>query len=213
MKYPINEIFYSLQGEGVWTGTPMLFIRLHGCNLNCSFCDTDSKLTCELSEREIFNRLINFNAECTRVVLTGGEPLIHSLESLTTALRFRYKIHLETNGILPLSQTLLEGIHWVTVSPKQLKLSARTLRRANEVKFLWYPPFDEREEFIWWVIDEYEILTETKLYLQPLACSFEVRQETIEDINWEHVKSAIQFCKENPEFSLSMQMHKILNVK
>jgi len=96
----INEIFYSIQGEGKWTGMPNIFVRVTGCNLRCSYCDTkyaydDGK---ELSIDEIVNHIDKY--PCKYVCITGGEPLLqHETPDLINAvIKRNYKISLETNG-------------------------------------------------------------------------------------------------------------------
>jgi len=96
----INEIFYSLQGEGKWTGRPNIFIRTSGCNLRCSFCDTtyayyDGK---EMSINEILSQISKY--PCKYICLTGGEPLLQNeiLDLIDALLKKDYKIYLETNG-------------------------------------------------------------------------------------------------------------------
>ena len=96
----INEIFYSIQGEGKWVGLPNIFIRVAGCNLRCSYCDTkyaydDGK---EMSIDEIVNHIGNY--PCKYVCITGGEPLLQheTLDLINAILKRNYRISLETNG-------------------------------------------------------------------------------------------------------------------
>ncbi len=96
----INEIFYSLQGEGLWTGIPNIFVRTTGCNLRCSFCDTkyayqDGK---EMNIKEILKQISKYN--CKKVCITGGEPLLQNEteDLIDVLLKKNYKICLETNG-------------------------------------------------------------------------------------------------------------------
>ena len=96
----INEIFYSLQGEGKWTGLPNIFIRTSGCNLRCSFCDTKYAYDdgIEMSINEILNQIRKF--PCKYICITGGEPLLQNetLELIDVLLKRDYDICLETNG-------------------------------------------------------------------------------------------------------------------
>lgn len=100
----VNEIFYSIEGEGIRAGMPCVFIRLHGCNLNCSYCDTryscEGNDYCEMSVPEILERVKNYN--CENVTVTGGEPLIHKdIDELLLELkRAGYSINVETNGTI-----------------------------------------------------------------------------------------------------------------
>lgn len=114
------EIFYSLQGEGPRTGTPAVFLRLSGCNLHCSWCDTRySWLTgCELSVAEVAARVLSY--DCTSLVITGGEPLLQAadIENLLALLPADMHVEVETNGTLPPTPVLAERVNQWNVSPK-----------------------------------------------------------------------------------------------
>lgn len=117
MKYPVNEIFHSLQGEGFYQGRRATFLRLAKCNLACTFCDTDYHKGIDTDIREIVKQLESFG--CKSVILTGGEPTIYPLAPLLEALKTNgYWIAIESNGTNDLSiyRTLLDHI---TISPKQ----------------------------------------------------------------------------------------------
>ena len=104
----INEVFYSIQGEGKWSGLPNIFIRTTGCNLRCSFCDTkyaydDGK---EMNIEEILNNISKY--PCKYVCLTGGEPLLQNeiVELIDNLIRQKYKVCIETNGSINLKKVL-----------------------------------------------------------------------------------------------------------
>ena len=100
--YRVNEIFCSLQGEGFWTGTPMVFLRFSGCNLKCPFCDTDHGGFREMSDGEIVAEILQAGGSCRRVCVTGGEPSLQLDEVLVDALHGAgFKVHVETNGTRP----------------------------------------------------------------------------------------------------------------
>ena len=120
-QYRINEIFYSLQGEGVRAGCPSLFVRFSRCNLRCTVethgfdCDTEFESGQELTIEEIRSRLAALSTECEWIVLTGGEPALQIDDALVEALHSAgYKLAVETNGTLELPR----GLDWITVSPK-----------------------------------------------------------------------------------------------
>lgn len=139
-KLKINEIFYSLQGEGRWSGTPMVFIRFSGCNLRCPFCDTNHSKYREMTEEDILGEINKYPAD--DVCLTGGEPALQTTDKLISLLheQGRY-IHIETNG----TKELPEGIDWVTLSPKRGKV---VLKRADEIKIVYeYQPLEKWEKF------------------------------------------------------------------
>ncbi|MDR0874031.1 MAG: 7-carboxy-7-deazaguanine synthase QueE [Prevotellaceae bacterium] len=128
-KMRINEIFYSLQGEGFWTGTPIVFVRFAGCNLRCDFCDTQHETFTEMTESEILSQIKSFPTK--RVCLTGGEPSLQITENFIELLhREGYIIHIETNGTNPLPA----GIDWVTLSPKTDNIA---LQKADELKLVY----------------------------------------------------------------------------
>lgn len=115
LKLPVNEIFPSIQGEGRFMGIPATFIRLSGCNLKCSFCDTEHESCVRLTIDEILKEVKYQN-----VVITGGEPLIHEdLYHLIYALRGKdFKICLETNGTIEAHLGMDRLVDYITISPK-----------------------------------------------------------------------------------------------
>ena len=150
----INEIFYSLQGEGFHTGTPAVFIRFSGCNLKCSFCDTQHEEGVLMSDEEILDAVGEYPA--TTVILTGGDP------SLWIAREFVDRLHrigkyvcIETNG----TRALPDNIDWVTCSPKQG--AKPVISRMDEVKVVY-----EGQD-----ITVYELLPAGHFFLQPCSCS------------------------------------------
>lgn len=150
----INEIFYSLQGEGYHTGTPAIFIRFSGCNLKCDFCDTRHEEGIMMTDEEIIAEVEKYSA--VTVVLTGGEPSLWIdnvfIDSLHKVGKY---VCIETNGtcLLP------EAVDWVTCSPKQgAKLE---ITRMDEVKVVY-----EGQD-----ISMYELLPAELFYLQPCSCN------------------------------------------
>jgi organic radical activating enzyme len=208
MDYKINEIFYSLKGEGRWTGTPMSFIRLAGCNLNCSFCDTLSEVNFELNETELLKRIALWPT--SHVVITGGEPLTQHITPLVKKLvTNNFQVHLETNGTLPLSTNL---VSWVAVSPKNTELNDTTIAKANEVKFL-VGIKDWRYLIDYYIRTYGHKYSTTKLYVMPLAKSIKEGDRSASDILEKNVKKAMEYCLEHPEFSYCHQLHKVLGIR
>lgn len=110
----ISEIFYSVQGEGFYTGTPAVFVRFSGCNLKCSFCDTEHQEGAWMSNEEIVEAVKAFPAR--HIVITGGEPGLFLDDKLIKLLKDEgCFIQIETNG----ARKLPEGIDWITCSPKE----------------------------------------------------------------------------------------------
>lgn len=127
--YRINEIFYSLQGEGFHTGTAAVFVRFAGCNLRCGFCDTDFTDFTVMSAAEITAAVKEYGA--TTVILTGGEPSLQVDAQLVEMLHgVSMRVHIETNGTHPLP----DGIDWVTCSPKDAKVC---LLSMDELKVVY----------------------------------------------------------------------------
>lgn len=188
----INEIFYSLQGEGFWTGTPIVFVRFASCNLNCSFCDTDWTGFKEMTPKEIVTEILRFPAR--RVCLTGGEPCLQATSEFVELLHQEgFTVHMETNGtILP-----PQGIDWITLSPKDQFVSEAkpVLKECNELKVLF--PSNPQE---------YDCIRADYRFLQPIDSSDK-------QLSQENLKSTMDYLMEHPEWRLSLQTHKILNIK
>ena len=216
MLYSVQEIFYSIQGEGQWTGQPMVFIRLAGCNLNCSFCDTVWDKGKAMSTEEIVQEVKKYPAR--RVVLTGGEPLLQPLQELLVALR-EFEVHLETNGTQPL-RDVRNLFNWIAISPKSPvdSLSDETFSYADEVKFLC-GPLDlgllDWKEYIDQVMRKTQVRFTARLYLTPTAKSKDFYKglgRSREEIIDKNVEAAKAYCLKNPEFSLCLQMHKFIGI-
>jgi 7-carboxy-7-deazaguanine synthase len=139
----VSEIFLSLQGEGTDMGLPTVFLRLTGCNLRCSYCDTeyafhDGK---EMSDSEIIDKISEFN--CNRVCITGGEPLLQDIYPLCKVLKFKgFHIKLETNGSIPLKCKYIDIIDMDIKTPssgesERMRFSnIKRLRKRDELKFV-----------------------------------------------------------------------------
>ena len=114
--YKVNEIFYSIQGEGARVGTANVFIRFSGCNMECKFCDTPNQSYKKMSAFQIAGRAVELMPRCTKVILTGGEPCLQYDSKLERELRESGVgfIAMETNGSL----RPMAGVDWVTCSPK-----------------------------------------------------------------------------------------------
>jgi organic radical activating enzyme len=189
----LAEIFYSVQGEGTWSGTPAVFVRLAGCNLNCRFCDTDYALKFFASVDEIVARVREAGGDCPMVVLTGGEPLAQRESSrLIDALRADgRRVHIESNGTIDVG---LPSDVWLTVSPKG-RLVPNMARRANEVKLIvdgrvpdeWLADFSGRD---------------VAVFLQP------------EGNKPENIARALAAAQAQPHrYRLSLQIHKFIGVR
>ena len=193
----VNETFLSLQGEGFFTGTPAFFLRLSGCNLQCSFCDTNHQTYKEMSEDEIVQEASREKPR--HIVITGGEPALQLTESLVDKLHEAgFFVQVETNGTLPLPQS----IDWVTCSPKSLHLS---IQNIDELKVLYKGEGDNPEHFLN-SLPQKVSGRGPRLYLQPLDTGDEMRNRII-------LRDTIAYILEHPKWSLSLQTHKLLGIK
>ncbi|MDE5980364.1 MAG: 7-carboxy-7-deazaguanine synthase QueE [Bacteroidaceae bacterium] len=189
--YRVNELFYSLQGEGRYAGTPAVFVRLSGCNLACSFCDTQHQTWQHMTCRQIVEAVGLHPART--VIITGGEPALQLDAELTTALHEAgYTIHLETNGTLPLRPGV--EIDWITCSPKDGP--ALQIQHIDELKVLFRG--EDVSGFLSVPAREYR--------LQPLDTGDPERNKEI-------VKQTVNYILNHPKWNLSLQTHKILNVR
>ena len=188
----LHEIFYSIQGEGAFTGTPAVFVRLAGCNLSCRFCDTDYSLKELASVWDVAQRVAEVANGCPMVILTGGEPLAQSdCRNLIAALRESgRRIHIESNGTI---DTPLDEDIWLTISPKE-RLSRSMAERADEAKLI----VDKRVPLEW--IEQFP--AKTMIFLQP------------EGNKPDNVELALEALKQDPKrLRLSLQTHKFIGVK
>lgn len=186
----VNEIFYSLQGEGRYTGVPAVFVRLSGCNTKCPFCDTQHLSHTEMTEEEIIHAVLSYPTR--HIVITGGEPTLQLTASLTEKLHAEgYFIQIETNG----SVELPEGcdIDWITCSPKDLPV---VIQRVDELKVLFM-----NQDF-----SQYDNIKAKEYRLQPLDSGNEAE-------NKKNLNETINYILSNPKWNLSLQTHKILNVR
>ena len=202
--YKVNEIFYSLQGEGFWTGTPMVFVRLSGCNLRCPFCDTNHSEFRLVSVQDIVKAVSAVDPEnCGHVCITGGEPLLQLGTDLIDALhRFYYSIHVETNGTKPVPA----GVDWVTLSPKEdvryIGPAAKVvLDQAHEVKLVYDGAIDSER------IERWAQFPAKWHYLQPCDTGDKARNAKI-------MKGAVDYILQHPyAWRLSLQTHKLLGIR
>ena len=180
----VNEIFYSLQGEGVHAGCPAVFVRFSGCNRACEFCDTDFARFSEMTEEEIIDAISRYPAEI--VIFTGGEPALQLTDSLVRAVQATGRlVHVETNGSLPLP----DSVDWVTCSPKTPPYS---IGRIDELKVLLTPGADPEA-----IAAQ---LPRARAYcLQPLSCS--------------NTDLCVDWLKAHPRWRLSLQTHKLINIR
>lgn len=183
----VNEIFYSLQGEGEHTGRAAVFVRLSGCSMDCPFCDTKyaGEEFSPLTPAQIIKKISKFPART--VILTGGEPCEQDIAPLCAALKKSgYSVHLETNGSRDID---VKNIDHITLSPKK-RVNKNMLAKAHAIKILVNKNTD---------ITKY--LKYKNVFLQPL------------DNKKENINLCVKLIKKNPLLRLSLQTHKMINIK
>lgn len=193
MSYRINEIFYSLQGEGYFTGTAAVFLRFSGCNLRCGFCDTRHEEFTEMSPAYIVARLREYPSR--HVVVTGGEPSLQLDQMLVDMLHDEgFFIQIETNG----TRQLPEGIDWVTCSPKGTAPgeSAVKLRHIDELKVVY-----EGQD----VESLANSLPAMHYFLQPCSSP---RYE-----GGSNTADTVAYILSHPHWRLSLQTHKLIDIQ
>jgi 7-carboxy-7-deazaguanine synthase len=194
---PVMEHFYTIQGEGAYTGQAAYFIRLGGCDVGCVWCDVKESWDASMHPKHTIAEIVDWvkHSGAMLAVITGGEPLIHNLDELTAALhKAGIKTNIETSASSPLSGKW----DWICVSPKKFKSPLdEVVKQANELKVVVY----NKSDFEW--AEKYATLVNNscRLFLQP---------------EWD--KSAqvtpliIDYVKSHPKWAISLQTHKFLNI-
>jgi len=194
---PVMEHFYTIQGEGFHQGKAAYFIRLAGCDVGCVWCDVkDSWDAAKHPQLTIDTLQLKVKATPAEiVVITGGEPLMHNLDSLTHTLQSAgLKTNIETSGAHPLSGSW----DWICLSPKKFKAPLPgILPLAHELKVVIF----NNSDFEWAETYAKQVSPQCKLYLQP---------------EWDKAAAVtpliIDYIKQNPRWELSLQIHKYINV-
>ena len=195
--FPVMEYFYSIQGEGVYTGQSAFFIRLGGCDVGCVWCDVKDSWDADKHPLKSIDFLL---AEALKyasriLILTGGEPAMYDLTEITKAFKDQgFQVHIETSG----AYELKGHFDWVTFSPKKFKAPiASAAAQANELKIVVFNKSD-----IAWAEEHQKMVPITcKLYLQPEWDKRAVTEKLIFD-----------YVLQNPKWYISLQTHKYLGV-
>ena len=190
------EAFQTIQGEGYHQGKAAYFIRLGGCDVGCHWCDVKESWDASEHHPTPIRQIIKAIPENSkRVVVTGGEPLMWNLNPLTQALKSRgIKIHIETSGAYSISGSW----DWFCLSPKRRKLPVpKAYRLANELKVIVY----NQSDFHFAVKQSKKVSSGCLLFLQPEWSKRSLMMPLIVD-----------FIKENPQWMVSLQIHKYLEI-
>nr|WP_294860370.1 7-carboxy-7-deazaguanine synthase QueE [uncultured Fluviicola sp.] len=195
--YPIMEHFYTLQGEGKYTGTSAYFIRIGGCDVGCVWCDVkeswDADVHPKMSVEELKNIVVQYPGNL--VVITGGEPAMYDLTPLIEALHSIGKyVAIETSG----TSKLVGNVDWYTFSPKKFKAPVEeAYLKASELKIVIFHKSD-----LAWAEDHSKKVNENcVLYLQP---EWSKREQLLPAI--------IEYVKNHPKWKISLQTHKYLEI-
>lgn len=191
------EHFYTLQGEGAHSGVAAYFIRLGGCDVGCVWCDVKDSWDADAHPKMHVDDIAAAAAgHPGRVaVVTGGEPAMYDLTALCNALHQQgFKVHIETSGAYPLSGDL----DWVTLSPKKFKPPIQeALDKADELKVVIF----HKSDFDWAEQHAAKVPAGCKLYLQPEWG----KKDNITPL-------VIDYILANPQWELSLQTHKYINI-
>lgn len=183
-RYRVNEIFYSLQGEGYHTGTPAVFVRFSGCNRACPFCDTDHSAATDMTAAEIVDAVKAYPAR--HIVITGGEPTLQLDDALVDSLHEAgCYIQIETNGTLPVPA----GVDWVTCSPKDGELN---IDRVDELKVVY---LDDPER------------------VESLRSRFGTDCCFLQPCSGKNIGETVRYILEHPVWRLSLQTHKLIDIQ
>ncbi|MFN3841097.1 MAG: 7-carboxy-7-deazaguanine synthase QueE [Cyclobacteriaceae bacterium] len=194
---PLMEDFYTIQGEGFYQGCAAYFIRLGGCDVGCVWCDVkeswDAAAHPQVHVETIVARARSVSAPI--VVITGGEPALYDLAPLTSALHHAgMRTHIETSGAYPLTGMW----DWVCFSPKKFKRPVDSIYPvADELKII----VCNRSDFAWAEEHARKVSADCKLFLQP-----EWSKEK------EMLPLIVDYCKANPQWQISLQIHKYMNI-
>ena len=193
----LMEHFYTLQGEGRYSGQASYFIRLGGCDVGCTWCDVKESWDATKHPQVTLENIVNVVrvSGSPIAVITGGEPLMHNLSGLTAQLKsIGVRTHIETSGAHPLSGSW----DWICLSPKKFKAPREeVIKRANELKVVVY----NKSDFEW--AEKYAALVspDCLLYLQPEWSKASVMNSLM-----------VSYIKENPKWIFSSQSHKFLDI-
>jgi len=197
VEYPLMEHFYTIQGEGANTGKPAYFLRLGGCDVGCVWCDVKDSWDAHKHPKVSVAEMLKFvqDSQARNVVITGGDPLMYDLNSLTRVFKSAgYNLWLETSGAYPLSGQW----DWIVLSPKKFKQPVPGIhKQAQELKVVVYHPSD-----LDWAMQHARLTSPNcLLFVQPEWG----RREKVHPI-------LVEFVKSNPQWQISLQTHKYLEI-
>ena len=194
---PLMEGFYTIQGEGYYSGSAAYFLRIGGCDVGCHWCDVKESWDADIHPPVLISDILEDIKKYPvhTVVITGGEPLMWNLEKLTAILKKQgYILHLETSGAYPYSG----DFDWICLSPKKMQVPLEGIKEiTKELKII----VNNKHDLIWANKQRGGLSKDCKLYLQS---EWSKREKIIPMI--------IDFIKENKDWSISLQAHKYMNI-
>jgi 7-carboxy-7-deazaguanine synthase len=194
---PLMEAFYTLQGEGAHQGRAAYFIRLGGCDVGCVWCDVKESWNADAHPQVAIDDMVHEASKHPGrlAVVTGGEPLMYQLDELTRGLHaVGFETNIETSGAHPLSGQW----DWICFSPKKFKAPLPEIYdRANELKVIIY----NKSDFAWAEEHAAKVSPDCRLYLQP---EWDRRDKVMPEI--------IEYIKSHPQWRVSLQVHKFMNI-
>lgn len=197
VKLPLMEAFYTIQGEGHFSGNSAYFIRLGGCDVGCVWCDVKDSWEADKWPKQSVDEIVDgaLQHKTRLAVITGGEPLMYNLDDLTDALKVHgMNTNVETSGAHPLSGSW----DWICFSPKKfMKPKNEVYHVADELKVVIY----NKSDFAWAEEHAAKVNPDCLLYLQP---EWDKSNQMLPQI--------IEYVKDNPQWKISLQTHKYMDI-
>ena len=194
---PVMEYFYTIQGEGSYSGRAAFFIRLAGCDVGCVWCDVKESWDMNQHPHQTIDFLVDevVTSGTNFVVITGGEPAMYDLTTLVNRLKEQHiEVAIETSGTYP----LLGAIDWYCFSPKKFKAPVdEAYSKASELKII----INHSSDFTWAEEHAIKVSSNCKLYLQP---EWSKQERFLPEI--------IAYVKNHPKWRISLQTHKFMNI-
>lgn len=197
LELPVMEHFYTIQGEGANSGKPAYFVRLGGCDVGCTWCDVKESWSFDAHPKYSIETILNWvlESKAPNVVITGGEPSLYNLEPLTFAFKkHNIKTWIETSGTNEIT-----GVwDWICFSPKKFKQPVlSSFEKAQELKVI----VANKHDLAWGQELAQKVNKDCKLYFQP---EWEKSEKTLPLV--------IEFVKQNPNWNISLQTHKFMQI-
>lgn len=197
IELPVMEYFYTIQGEGYYSGRPAYFIRLAGCDVGCVWCDVKESWDAKEHPIQSLDFIVNevVTSGTNFVVITGGEPAMYDLTSLIDRIKkHKIEVAIETSG----TYDLIGNVDWYCFSPKKFKTPVEeAYAKASELKII----INHQSDFEWAEVHASKVNETCLLYLQP---EWSKQERFLQNI--------IDYVKKHPKWRISLQTHKFMNI-